>query len=145
MGASDCLIPSALTARERCTVKKTNPVEYSHLYHYAHEESNVWKRLMKDSKRRDAMRPKNGAYQGTPGLDLATDSGFAANNRRTSATQVPRGAKILGDPPVQSLHNTTLRSYRKNYPIDFMAAVRPQTKTINQTLGIWGYQDTDKA
>ena len=29
-GASDkCLIPSALTAKDRCTVKKTNPVEYS--------------------------------------------------------------------------------------------------------------------
>eukprot|EP00192_Tetraselmis_astigmatica_P015052 CAMPEP_0117672140 /NCGR_PEP_ID=MMETSP0804-20121206/13735_1 /TAXON_ID=1074897 /ORGANISM="Tetraselmis astigmatica, Strain CCMP880" /LENGTH=153 /DNA_ID=CAMNT_0005480701 /DNA_START=151 /DNA_END=609 /DNA_ORIENTATION=+ len=131
------LIPSALRTDGRCTLNKKNPVEYSQMYHEAYMEKNVWRRLMKDARRRDDTRPKEGTYQRTPTTQHSTLSGFATNNRSTKGYLPPPTAAGHDDPEITSLHSTTLRSYRKHYPIEFMSAIRPKTNTINETLGMW--------
>uniref|UniRef100_A0A061SC54 Uncharacterized protein n=1 Tax=Tetraselmis sp. GSL018 TaxID=582737 RepID=A0A061SC54_9CHLO len=136
------LIPSALRTNDRCSLKESHPVEYSHLYHFAHKEKNVWSRLVKDGRRRDDARTAHGSYAGACTLDRAPDSGYAMNNAKSKT--VEPAASAGDDPDVKSLHSKTLRSFRKKYPIEFMTAVRPKAQTMNQTLGIWGYQDTDK-
>mmetsp|Transcript_19412 Transcript_19412/g.48813 ORF Transcript_19412/g.48813 Transcript_19412/m.48813 type:complete len:158 (+) Transcript_19412:130-603(+) len=137
------LSPSALTTRDRCSLKHKDPVSYSHLYHRNNQESNVWSRLTKDAARRKDFRPKNGTYQRTPMSSPCNDSGFATNNNTTSGPLPPKGATPPPEADVRSLHFKTLRSFKKKYPIEFMSAVRPSAQTLNNTLAMWGNQPSD--
>jgi len=107
------LSPSALTTRDRCSLKHKDPVSYSHLYHRNNQESNVWSRLTKDAARRKDFRPKNGTYQRTPMSSPCNDSGFATNNNTTSGPLPPKGATPPPEADVRSLHFKTLRSFKK--------------------------------
>eukprot|EP00193_Tetraselmis_chui_P005548 CAMPEP_0177756334 /NCGR_PEP_ID=MMETSP0491_2-20121128/3046_1 /TAXON_ID=63592 /ORGANISM="Tetraselmis chuii, Strain PLY429" /LENGTH=156 /DNA_ID=CAMNT_0019271895 /DNA_START=205 /DNA_END=675 /DNA_ORIENTATION=- len=138
------LSPSALSTKTRCTLKKSDPVAYSHLYHRNHQDSNVWSRLTKDASRRTEMRPKNGTYVPTPVSSPCDDSGFASNNKKTRGPLPPEDGN-QPEPDMRSLHFKTLRSFKKKYPIEFMASVRPNTVTINNTLAMWGCQASDRS
>lgn len=52
-------------------------------------------------------------------------------------------AAAAPEPPVETLHPISFRRFAHTHPIDFYAAIRPDTQTTNQTLRMMGVYDSD--
>lgn len=148
--ADQVVLPSTLRYKERVTLSREAPYEYGKIYSADHQmSSNVWGRLVADATVRQSISAQNSRPtpdtfgRGIP-EDTTASGGFVQNNHHT--TKLTRGQTVrYQEPPVDSLHDLTAKSYKQKYPVDFMTAVRPDTETTNQTLRMMGTYKSDYA
>jgi hypothetical protein len=69
---------------------------------------------------------------------------YVNNTQATRLVSAPQEAGAQKQPDLASMHPITLRSFKQNYPVDFMAALRPQAATTNQTMRVLGTYESDK-
>ncbi|KIY98776.1 hypothetical protein MNEG_9185 [Monoraphidium neglectum] len=116
----------------------------------------VWDRLCADAGVRRTLPRNQGATRceeqwGAPpvagsGTERRCHSGFVINNssgREEAQEQRRREQAESQAPALDALHMLTLKSYKKKFPMDFMAACRPRAKTTNQTLRMMGLYEED--
>lgn len=148
--ADQVVLPSTLGYRERVTLSREKPFEYGKIYDADHQRSShVWNRLVADATVRQTIsanntRPPTEYFgKGIP-EDTSSSGGFVQNNHATN--KLTRGQQVkYVEPSVDTLHDITAKSYKKQFPMDFMTAVRPDTETVNQTLRMMGTYKPDYA
>jgi hypothetical protein len=103
---------------------------FCRVYHTSARDENVWKRLLADFTARSNLPSRQYSYvEGTNARSSGTE-GWSQNVKLISAnTDAP-----MVDATLESLHKTTLEKYRRGHPLEFFIAIRPQTKTVNQTM-----------
>uniref|UniRef100_A0A7S0VCC2 Uncharacterized protein n=1 Tax=Polytomella parva TaxID=51329 RepID=A0A7S0VCC2_9CHLO len=140
--------PSTLSYKERINLSKDEPFEYKKVYAFS-QTTAVWDRLTTDASiRRDrAPQPfQDGFADSTFNLK---QSGFISNSVPAVMTQntVPfKSGKLemsIGI-PIDKQSLLVEQRYRKKYPIDHLAALRPETETISQTLRMVGTYADDR-
>mmetsp|Transcript_40256 Transcript_40256/g.89397 ORF Transcript_40256/g.89397 Transcript_40256/m.89397 type:complete len:378 (+) Transcript_40256:766-1899(+) len=149
MAVADAVLPSTLTYKDRMRLQEDSSYAYNSLY-VSGAMGPVWERLMADASIRQSKRWSSIPYQeGSTALySTNTLSGFNTNSTRPSAvyTQTsfkPGHTDQLESVPLETLHPLTAKRHKQKYPVDFMAAIRPDAQTTNQTLRMLGTYKTD--
>ena len=83
---------------------------------------------------RQQLPTKQYSFWNGHGPQASEGGGYAQNVTFKQLTRPPTDAKPMVDPPVESLHRITLDRYRQKFPLEFYAAIRPQTETVSQTM-----------
>jgi hypothetical protein len=110
--------------------------ECSHLHRMYNTQSrreDVWKRLEADAKYRKQIPSQQYSFWCGHGLGARIPVGYTQSVMEQNLTIPPEGFEMV-DKPAERLHRLTLERYRKHIPLEFYAAIRPATTTINQTL-----------
>lgn len=76
------------------------------------------------------------------------DRRFVSNNNTPMLTRTFHEVSGLDsttqNPPLETLHPLTLKSYKNKFPLDFLAAARPAAQTTNQTMRMLGTYTGDE-
>ena len=101
------------------------------VYHTAARDANVWQRLAADTATRKALPSKQYAFVEGSTVGMSGPEGWAQSVVARAVTQPP--AAML-DPPLDSWHHTKLEQCRRQQPLQFYSTIRPQTRTVTQTM-----------
>lgn len=104
------------------------------IYNTPSRHKPVWQRLEADAVTRQSLPTKQYSFWSGHGPENNEGGGYSQSVSFKQLTQPPPGAKQMVDPPAESLHRITLERYRQKYPLEFYAAIRPNTETVSQTL-----------
>ncbi|GAX76833.1 hypothetical protein CEUSTIGMA_g4279.t1 [Chlamydomonas eustigma] len=151
----DCL-PSTLTYRNRLEMKSADSNAYASLYSSRHNE--VWQRLSFDAKVRSlsyrALKPTppEALFVQSPRASFACRdeiSGFVSNTAKVvydiHSPMKSGHMKSPGEVQVQDLVPQQLHRFINKHPIDYRAAIRPDSETVNQRMRMLGTYSTDFA
>uniref|UniRef100_A0A7S0WPP5 Uncharacterized protein n=1 Tax=Chlamydomonas leiostraca TaxID=1034604 RepID=A0A7S0WPP5_9CHLO len=152
--------PSTLSYRDRLRLREKDSNAYSALYCTSNSYGGVHSRLYGDA----TSRQLRSSQQGRPSTSmpwpeyLSTSetffsrgnlSGFCTNT--TKAIYTPGHTFRVGHrpddslPDVNSLVPEQLRRYKAKEPFEYLAAIRKDCETTNQTLRMMGTYETDYA
>lgn len=150
----EAAVPSNLTYRERLALGKESKADYNRLY-VAGAAPSVWDRLCKDARHRQGvMQSREPYYEGgnvpsrsntVPGAN----TGFSSNSHPACSYRPGLPLKTghldnhLGRTPVQKMHPIVAKKFKQRDPIEFLATVRPDTESTNQTLRMMGTYEPD--
>jgi hypothetical protein len=137
-------------------MKTADSNAYASIYSSRHDK--VWQRLSFDAQVRNlsyrALKPTppESLYMHSSRASLPCRgemSGFVSNTSKVvydTHTPLKSGhIKIPGETPVQDLVPQQLHRFIKKHPIDYLAAIRPDSESMNQTLRMLGTYSTDYA
>eukprot|EP00798_Chlamydomonas_sp_ICE-L_P003573 gene3573-13651_t len=157
MNPADAAVPSNLTYRERIAFRKESVADYNRLYS-AGASKSVWDRLCSDASHRKDMRRFRKQYNdpvhpAPAGPNASTQSqglsGFTSNSH-PAASYTPHTSfktghleATAGRTPVETMHPIVAKRFKQREPIEFMATIRPDTETTNQTLRMMGTYQPD--
>jgi hypothetical protein len=94
---------------------------------------HVWNRLDDDAATRRSLPRMQYSFWSGSAQGATTPQGYSQSEVHREVTVPPKGSEMV-DPPVETLHKLQLKRFKQQNPMDFYAAVRPNTKTVNQTL-----------
>lgn len=103
------------------------------MYNTKSRRAPVWKRLNSDAWARQAVPCHQYSFWAGHGPGAKETVGYTQSVADRQISMPPKGSEML-DPPASRLHRLTLERYRKHFPSEFYAAIRPHTSTTNQTL-----------
>jgi hypothetical protein len=103
------------------------------VYHTDARDKDVWSRLMSDTATRKGLPCKQYSYLEGSTAVMSGPEGWAQNVVTRTVTQPPKESALM-DAPLDSWHPTKLQKCRRAEPLQFYAAIRPTTHTVNQTL-----------
>lgn len=106
------------------------------LYNTEARRGKVWARLVADGTARHCKPHRQYDFvEGTTAPATLVRNGYG-QGVPVSTTVIPSGllADRVLDPPLATLHPTTLERYRREEPQAFYSAIRPKTQTMTQTL-----------
>lgn len=93
----------------------------------------VWKRLEADAWARQGVPCHQYSFWAGHGPGAKETVGYTQAVADRHISMPPKGFEMI-DPPASRLHRLTLERYRKHFPSEFYASIRPHTSTTNQTL-----------
>ncbi|KAL6754359.1 hypothetical protein V8C86DRAFT_2704290 [Haematococcus lacustris] len=140
--------PSSLSYRERVElIDSGNTAEHHRLWVQAYKPG-VWDRLLEDASTRSRQRQSlpNAPDSVTALRHTGTLSGYASNTAPAvhSMNSFNNGHNSIAAPHPTSLNHPWLsKRFMHKDKIEYMAAIRPDCETMNQTLRMMGTYPTD--
>lgn len=129
--------PSTLTYKERIHLRDCDSVEYKRMHNTKSRRGPVWKRLEADAWARQGVPCHQYSFWAGHGPGAKETVGYTQAVADRHISMPPKGFEMI-DPPASRLHRLTLERYRKHFPSEFYASIRPHTSTTNQTLRMLG-------